>query len=83
MNQSRVSDPDLDEILENMWKASSQEEQQKWLDEAQRYIVEHAYVGPLYATVSHLALHKRVNGMLFSRNGTPIFFDAYLETTTE
>jgi peptide/nickel transport system substrate-binding protein len=82
MNEGRVSDPQLDQILVDVMAATSPESWQDALNEAQRYIVEQAYVAPLYAITAYGALNKRIKGATYRPKGGWLeLFDAYIETT--
>ena len=84
LNDSRVDDPDLNSILEAVLMMVDHEERQNWVNEAQRYIVEKAYVVPLMVERNFFAMNKRVNDVIFSQiTESPQFFDAYIETTLE
>jgi len=76
----QVNDPDLDEILTKTRNSVDPAERQKWVDEAQRRIVEQAYVVPLYIPQNFYALNQRVNGEVFSDTTLNLYLeDAYIE----
>jgi ABC-type oligopeptide transport system substrate-binding subunit len=60
------------------------EQNAKMGNEAQRYIVEQAYIIPLYTPQNFAALSNEVrDAVILNLNGLPVpqFFDAYMETT--
>jgi peptide/nickel transport system substrate-binding protein len=80
-NMSQVDDPELDELLELTRTLTDPDERQQVVNEAQKLIVEKAYVVPLYAPKIFHVLHNRVKGAMFSpKVNTTWFFDAYIET---
>jgi peptide/nickel transport system substrate-binding protein len=84
LNDSRVDDPDLNKILEAVLMTVDHEEREKWVNEAQRYIVEKAYVVPLMVERNYFAVNNRVKDVVFSQiTQSPQFFDAYIETTSK
>ena len=80
MNESHVNDPLLDSLLVDFMTATNREEWQKGLDEAQKYLVEQAYVVPLYNAISHYAITNRIKGIAITEGGDLDLFNAYIET---
>jgi peptide/nickel transport system substrate-binding protein len=80
-NTSRLSDPELDPIVANIVFTNSAEVSEKSCIEAQRYVVEQAYVIPTYAPISFAALSNRVQGAVVSPITGYLYLDtAYVET---
>jgi peptide/nickel transport system substrate-binding protein len=80
LNLGQVENPELDEILEKTRTSVDPDERQEWVNEAQKYIVEQAYIVPLYSRKSFAALSNRVQGALFSPTvGYLYLHDAYIE----
>ncbi len=75
-NSSQLSDPELDPIVANIVFTNSAEVSEESCNEAQRYVVEHAYVIPTYAPIAFTALNDRVMGETVS----PVTGDVYLHT---
>ena len=81
LNSSQVSNPELDKILETMGFTTDPEVNQKAADEAQRFIVEQAYIIPLYTPKIPYVMNNRVKDAVFSPiTGMLDLFDAYIET---
>jgi peptide/nickel transport system substrate-binding protein len=79
MNLPRVADPELDDILNKTRTTTDPEKRQEWVNEAQRRIVEQAYVVPIYTPKNFVALSNRVKDAVFSLpNGYLHFDDAYI-----
>ncbi len=79
-NNGRISDPYLDQVLGDMRNAPNAEINQELADEAQRYIVEQAFIVPLYTPEYFSLLSKRLQGAFFSEHTGFEFLDAYIET---
>jgi peptide/nickel transport system substrate-binding protein len=62
MNFSHYSDPNMDEILDQMRATVDREARQALAAEAQRYLVEQAVAVPLYTSKQFIALSNRVMG---------------------
>ncbi len=79
MNVGFVNDPVLDPILLEAYMAPDRETLQNRLDEAQRYIIEKAYVAPLYSIQMHVAISKKFTGIITNAVTAQVeLFDAYL-----
>ncbi len=79
MNVGFVNDLELDPILLVAYMAPDRETLQQSLDEAQRYIIEKAYVAPLYSVQMHVAISKKFTGIITSAVAAQVeLFDAYL-----
>jgi ABC-type transport system substrate-binding protein len=79
LNLGQVNDPKLDEILTKTRTTLDPELRQQWVDDAQRYITEEAFMAPLLSMVSYWAVNNRVEGELFSTKIYTLFLDdAYL-----
>jgi len=80
LNASQVRNTDLDEILETMGFTTDSEVNQQAANEAQRLIVEQAYIIPLYTPKIPYTLNNRVKDAVFSPiTGALDLFDAYIE----
>ncbi|MCY4009826.1 MAG: ABC transporter substrate-binding protein [Anaerolineaceae bacterium] len=62
LNPSRAADSELDRILDNTRKDIANRDM--WVNEAQRHLVEQAYVAPIYRSVNFVAVNNRVQGYL-------------------
>ncbi len=78
LNLGMISNPELDALLADSRTATNREERQAFLNEAQRIIVEEAYVIPLYAADYYTAVNLRVHD-LYITNGYTSYFDVYIE----
>jgi peptide/nickel transport system substrate-binding protein len=78
LNISQLDDPHLDAILDRTRRETDPEKRQAAADEAQRYIVEQAYVVPLFTRESAQAWSGRVEDVIFTPAGGFWLFDATL-----
>jgi peptide/nickel transport system substrate-binding protein len=82
-NMGRVEAPELDLLLDETRFATTAEERETALMEAQRDIVEQAYVVPLYEGLTYVVVNDRVRDVIMSQYGDARFrvqwFDAYIE----
>lgn len=79
VNVSNLQDPVLDEILERTRTAIDPEERQEAVNEAQIYIIEQAYIVPLYTNINYFALNNRVKNFVYHPAGYHIWLeDAYI-----
>ena len=78
LNLSQVKDPELDAFLLKMMFAPSLEVNLSAGNDAQRLIVERAYLIPLYAPQYFTAIAKWLHGVRVSPDGTTELFDAYI-----
>jgi peptide/nickel transport system substrate-binding protein len=62
LNLAWASDPELDRLLDLTRNTVDPDKRLEWVNEVQKYIVEQAYVVPLYAPKSFWALSNRVKG---------------------
>lgn len=78
LNFGLVKDAELDALLEKTRAETDPAVRQQLVNDAQQYLVEHAYMAPLFATKVFLAVSNRVEGEAVSTG--PILFthDAYL-----
>jgi peptide/nickel transport system substrate-binding protein len=76
LNLSRAADPALDEILDNT--RNDVENRDMWVQEAQRYMVEQAYVVPLILSPEFTAISTRVQGVTPNPLGLAAVLKAYL-----
>jgi peptide/nickel transport system substrate-binding protein len=78
---AEAPDLELDRILEQTRATVDPQARQGWLNEAQRRIVEQAYLVPLYTPITYWALSTRVVGAVFPRLTNGLFLDdAYIES---
>jgi peptide/nickel transport system substrate-binding protein len=66
LNASRVKNPDLDALLAASQSAMDPAKRQDLLAQAQKLVVEQAYIIPLYAGKTLYAVSNRVKGTVFS-----------------
>lgn len=66
-NYSRVNDPRLDALIDRQ-RHTLFEERDKAVEEAVRYMMEHATCLPLYCPEKHTAVRKKVRGVIFMPN---------------
>ena len=78
INLGMISNPELDALLANSRTETDSGERQALLNEAQRIIVEEAYVIPLYAADYYTAVNPRVHDLYIS-NGYTTYFDVYIK----
>jgi peptide/nickel transport system substrate-binding protein len=80
-NFSHLDNPELDQLLDATLTTMDHEKRQQWVDEAQRYIVEQAYLITLYTPMIFSAWSNRVMGTERSDvTGDVYLFDAYIVT---
>jgi peptide/nickel transport system substrate-binding protein len=77
-NYSQVNNPELNGMLEMMAGVPDKTLARKAADDVQRYIVEQAYVAPLYIPDVHWVMSNRVSGELFTTDGL-FLYDAYIQ----
>ena len=77
-NISQLADPRLDAILDRTRRETDAARRQAAADEAQRYIVEQAYVVPLFTREIAQAWNKHVQDVIFVPPGGFWLFDAAL-----
>lgn len=80
-NYAHVSDPHLDELLEQGLATAAEEEREQIYNEVQRIIMENALVVPLYGNVSLFGSRASVKNMAFDPRGNPTLYDVYIEGT--
>lgn len=78
-NYSQVNDPELSPLLEMMSGAPVREVVMQAAADAQKRIVEQAYIAPLYASRLFYALQPDVKDALFSEVEDILLYDAYIE----
>ena len=78
LNVSQLEDSQLDAILDRTRKETDSAKRQAAADEAQRYIVEQAYVVPLFTRERGQAWSERVEDVIFMPTGGFWLFDATL-----
>ena len=79
MNPSHVNDPELDVLLDRINSETDPVKQQEALDQAQKIIIEKAYMLPLYNTTKNFPLSNKVRNYIFSENNNTLYLqDAYL-----
>jgi peptide/nickel transport system substrate-binding protein len=78
-NFSYLNDPELDEILGKMVAATTQEDHLQWAAEAQKRIVEQAYIVPLFNQMSGEVISKSLQGYVYIKSDMGFrLWDAYL-----
>lgn len=81
LNASQVKDPELDKLLEATRTIMDPAKRQEAANAAQKYVVEKAYVIPLYASYTYTLVNSRIKGLVLSNfTAHPYFHDAYIET---
>jgi peptide/nickel transport system substrate-binding protein len=83
LSTTQTRDPDLDKLLEAMGFNPDPVSSQEFANEAQKYIVEQAYIVPLYTPKNIAAVSNKVKGVIMTNvtsNPVPLLFDAYIET---
>jgi peptide/nickel transport system substrate-binding protein len=81
MNTGNVNDPELDQLLEDMVFTADPEAFQEAAIGSQRYIVEQAYIVPLYTRILHSALNHEFKDAAFSSmTGRLELYDAYIDS---
>jgi peptide/nickel transport system substrate-binding protein len=78
-NMSRLNNPELDAILNTMTTTVDQTEHLQAAQDAQRIIVEQAYVVTLFSQMSADVISKRVMDYSIERLGRVRFWNAYIE----
>ena len=84
LNTTQTQDPDLDRLIEAMGFTLDPAQNIEMGNQAQKYIVEKAYIAPLYTPKNYAALSTKVHGAVLASitsNPIPKLFDAYIETT--
>jgi peptide/nickel transport system substrate-binding protein len=78
-NTSFVRDPVLDEILDRTRSETNSAARQAAVDEAQLYIMNQAYIVPLFSPYVYIPINKRVQGIVFANGAQTFWFeDAYI-----
>ena len=79
MNPSHVTDPELDIILDRINSETDPARQQEALDQAQKIIIENAYMLPIYNTTINFPMSNEVRNYIFSENNSTFYLhDAYI-----
>lgn len=76
-NFASVNDPKLDELAEKGRKTINLEERNKVYLEAQKYMIEQAYLIPIYVDKEFTVVNKRVKGIRFGYHA-PVFNDSWV-----
>ncbi len=80
LNLDHVNDPELDKLLDAMRTETDPVKRQEVIDQAQKRIVEQAYLIPLYTPQSLLPLSKKVQGAYQSQKNNLLYLeDAWIE----
>lgn len=66
LNQSQVNDPDLDALLDEMFTAPDADTNLRAAAAVQEYIVEQAYIVPLYTKRNYVAIRSEIGGVAYS-----------------
>jgi peptide/nickel transport system substrate-binding protein len=79
INGAHVNDPALDEILNRTRSEIDSTARQAAITEAQKHIIEQAYIAPIYTALNYYALDQRVQGLIYDpTRGSNWFEDAYI-----
>lgn len=78
-NYGRINDPVLDGMLLNTFGAPNRPALESAAAEAQKYIVENAFVIPLYVTFSDLVVNNRFTGYTTTPTGDLILYGSYIK----
>ena len=78
LNLSQLNDPELDEMLTRTRTTLDPEARQQWVDDAQRYITERAFIAPLMSALSYWAVSSNVEGEIVSKTFDLLLDNAYL-----
>jgi peptide/nickel transport system substrate-binding protein len=78
LNMSQLKDPELDKILDATRSTMDPDKRQQFVNDAQKRIVENAYIVPLYTEKTYYLLNNRVQGALFVGTSTLMLNDAYI-----
>jgi len=79
-NHTFVSDAELDELLTRVRAETDPDARQEAVDEAQRMIVEKAYMLPLYIPINYYAMNTRVKDYVYSESLNLVYLqNAYIE----
>lgn len=77
---SRLSDPAIDELLEQGLVEPDDAKRADIYKQIQRYIIEQAVVIPIYVFPYTVAADKSVKGIVFDSLGYPLFHDASIDS---
>lgn len=78
-NISQLNDPALDAILDRLRTETDPDARQVAASEAQRTIVEQAYVAPLFTPINKIPVSSRLRDVVISSSGNRFYYnDAYL-----
>lgn len=75
LNWTKVSDPELDKILEEAEASADPAQRKPLYVEAQKRILQNGYLIPTFGKSLVLAMDKNIEGIAFSPTGYPIWFD--------
>lgn len=78
-NYSQLKDADFDKMLIKVFMSPSRTAFETASADAQKYLIEKAYVAPLYAPKFFNAVSSRVKDISMTQNGVFYFFDAYIQ----
>jgi peptide/nickel transport system substrate-binding protein len=80
LNDARINDPDLDKMLMGFIYTGDKEVNAKGAQDVQKYIIEKAYIIPLYSPKRTVVVSNRVKGVLRGTyQGHVEFYDAWIE----
>jgi peptide/nickel transport system substrate-binding protein len=80
LNLSQVNDPDLNVLLSATRTSTDAAKRQDAVNQAQKRIVEQAYVVPLYAPIRFRTLANSVKAAVWSQAANQLYLnDAYIE----
>ncbi len=79
-NYSQLSDPVLDKMTMNIYTAANADVLKKNAADAQNYMVEKAYIAPLYSPSARNAISTRIKGFTPTFKGSIDMFGAYINS---
>ena len=78
-NYSHVSDPELDDLLDEGLAIADTEERAAIYSQIQAIIMENAFVVPMYGNVALFGSRAAVQNLIFDPNANPVLFDVFIE----
>jgi peptide/nickel transport system substrate-binding protein len=78
-NASQVSDPTVDDLLEQAVASSDQDERNSLYTQLQEWNAEHTAIVPLYSPSAITAVGERVQGLEYDLYGRPLFYDVSVD----
>lgn len=69
LNRSRINDPKLEDLL-NRQRSTIGDERKKAVEDAERYMLDQAFILPLYSPDANTVVNKKVKGLIFYPDGS-------------